>query len=158
MAEPIAYQLQSRTKLPPSLIAVAWIFIAFGILAAIDILWAALNQRLSLNFGVLYLFIGFGLLRLKSQARIWALVFLWFELIIFALLCVLVIVSPSGWYFTFNGVRTTITSWKGTVLAVGILLGFTGFTVWQIVVLMRPGVRALFTSAQNAPRGPQLAQ
>src|SRR2546421_2480719 len=135
MADPIAYQVPSPPRLPASLIAVAWIFIAFGVLSAIDIIWSALDRRLSLNIGVFDLFIGLGLLRLKPWARTWALVFLWFELVIFALLCVLVLVARGNLYYTVNGVRTTITSWKGLAVALVVCLAFFGLALWQLIVL-----------------------
>jgi hypothetical protein len=56
---PLDYQTPpSRRTLPASVIAVACIFIAFGLLSAINVVRELIDGRLFLDFNVLELFAG----------------------------------------------------------------------------------------------------
>jgi hypothetical protein len=144
MSDPIAYQSPPRAKRPGSLIAVAWIFIAVGILSAIDIIWSLYNRRLSLNLGVLFFFIGHGLLRLSPVARLWALIFIWFQLIGIALITILFLIAPGGVYYTVNGQRTQLDSPTAIASAIAICVALLVFFIWQLRTLTHSAVRTLF--------------
>ena len=62
---------------PVSLVIVAWIYIAAGLLAGLDILIGLFSGRIHINLGALCLFAGIGLIRLQNGWRICALVFIW---------------------------------------------------------------------------------
>ena len=83
-------QLYPRPPLPLSLKIVGWLFIVFGTLSAVDIITSLVAGKLNLNFGVLQIFIGWGLLRLSPGWRIAALVCLWLG---FALAFILAVAS-----------------------------------------------------------------
>src|SRR5438128_6680105 len=85
--------LYTRQPLPTSLKVVAWVFLIFGILSAIEIISSLVAGKLSLNFGVLGIFIGRGLLRLSPGWRTVALICLWF---MFGLLVILMLATIGG--------------------------------------------------------------
>jgi hypothetical protein len=73
--------------MPLDLKLVAGMFIISGILMAIDILTPLVNGRLefALNFGVIQIPIGFGLLSLKQRWRRWAIIYLVISFVILIL-------------------------------------------------------------------------
>ena len=144
MSQLLSYPPPLPPRRPVSITVIAWVFIAFGILAAIDIVWSLFLRRLSLNFGVLGIFIGHGLLRLSNTARIWALVFIWVQLIGFALIAFLGILFPSNLYFAVNGQRRPITSTAGVAAFVGVFLVLFFLSLWELLILMRTSTRDLF--------------
>ena len=66
--------MEVSARIPVSLKAVAYLFILSGVAALIDIITAAAEGWLQMNFGVLGLFIGWGLFRLDPYWRTVALV------------------------------------------------------------------------------------
>jgi hypothetical protein len=74
---PIGYE-----PLPLSLKIVAILFILMGVSDAITILGSLMQNHIDVRFGVLGIFIGPGLLRLKAGWRTCALVFTWLSLIL----------------------------------------------------------------------------
>ena len=75
---------------------VAWLFIISGILAFIEILITLMKGHISLDFGVLGLFIGYGLLKLSRGWRTCALIYLWIFFIGMPTISILYITQPSG--------------------------------------------------------------
>jgi hypothetical protein len=129
-------------RIPTALRIVAWLFIVSGIWAAWDILTALGKGNLSINFGVLNFFIGFGLLRLSRVWRIWALIFTWFELICLPLFG-LALVSGAG---TVSGTlfEEQVNALSGRLAALMITVAFFLVSIWQYRTLTRPDVRLLF--------------
>ena len=83
--------MDSNESAPTSLTIVAWFFILGGVCSVIEVIVSLIHSHIDLNFGVLGLFIGSGLLRFSRGWRTCALVFLWIALIgvpIAAILCV----------------------------------------------------------------------
>jgi hypothetical protein len=130
-----------RTRIPTQLKLVAWIFILGGISAAIEILIEASNGRANLNFGILGVFIGIGLLRLRPGWRTLALFFLVITLAFIPVLSVLALSTPGSLDFKIFGQKVAALS---PPLFFTLLAVFFIFTFWQFRVLVRPNVRAMF--------------
>jgi len=127
--------------IPSALRIVAWLFIIGGILAVIEVLVALTQSRISINFGVLGLFIGPGLLRLRRGWRTCALVFLWIGLIVFPLIFLLGLSGTIPAYFEVFGIKMArIPSWWVSVGTIPFFL----LVFWQYRVLTRPQIRTLF--------------
>jgi hypothetical protein len=127
--------------IPTSLKIVAVLFIIGGISSLIEIIVSLLHGQLSLDFGVLGLFIGVGLRRLSPTWRTWALVFTWITLLVTPVGVLLFINSSGPLDFTLFGIKMGhVPKAAGVVGAVVFFL----ISVWQYRVLTRPDVRALF--------------
>jgi hypothetical protein len=135
-----------RTRIPIQLKLVAWIFILAGISAAIEILIDASNGRMNLNFGVLGVPIGIGLLRLRTGWRTLALVFLVIALAFIPVLSVLALSTPGNLSFNIFGQKVAALS---PPLFFTLLAVFFVFTFWQFRVLVRPDVRAMFLNRRG---------
>lgn len=138
----------NRGKLPVSLIVVAVLFIICGVLSVIAVLGALMADRLSINLGVLGLFIGWGLLRLKRGWRTCALVYIWITLICVPLIGVMFIFVDGPLVIRMNGQKI------GNVpKAVGLVLAAIIFaiTYWEYRVLGRPDIQRLFGIGELQP-------
>lgn len=140
MAEVLSYE-PPRKGLPISLKAVAWIFIAFGILSAIDAVVSLAYGRLSINLGVLGIFAGRGLLRLSRGWRLFAMVVLWLEMLGCAAILLFALAAGGSAPVRVNGrVVGNVPVWVMAVPTAAIL----AVAVWQYYVLSRTDVAALF--------------
>ncbi len=110
-------------NIPVSLKVVAWLFIIWGIYSVIRVVVVFNHGAIYVNLGVLGLFIGPGLLKLRPAWRTCALVFLWIGLIAISI-AILASLSRPG----------------TLVLCVVYFL----LVLWQYSVLTRPEIRALF--------------
>jgi|HigsolmetaAR202D_1030399.scaffolds.fasta_scaffold28476_1 hypothetical protein len=119
------YAHPQPAAMPGDLKAVAWVFIAFGILAGIEIVMAMADSRISINFGVLGIPVGIGILRLSPGWRTCGLVLLWLTMI----LC---------------GVVGLMSLFGGLLPATLLVLAFFALALWQYRVLTRDNVRRLF--------------
>ena len=148
MTETLDYASPLQTPIyPRSLKVVAWVFVAFGVLAVIDLVTSLMSGNISLNFGVLWIFVGRGLLRVSPGWRTCGLVLLWLGMAASALL--VVIAASGGGTVTVFGVRL-----RGDEARVGgVLLGlaFLGLQMWLYRVLTRPDVRRLFQMREWPP-------
>ena len=128
-------------KTPTSLKVVAVLFIIGGVLAVIEILVALTHGRININFGVLGLFIGPGLLRFSRGWRTCGLVFLWIGVIVIPIIFLIGLTGRMPTYFMVFGVRLArIHPWWVSVAAVPFFL----LVLWQYRVLTRPDIRRLF--------------
>ena len=130
-----------RTRIPIQLKLVALIFFLGGISAAIEILIDASNGRTNLNFGILGVFIGIGLLRLRTGWRTLALIFLVIALAFIPILSVFALSTPGNLSFNIFGQNVAALS---PPLFFALLAVVFLFTFWQFRILVRPDVRALF--------------
>jgi hypothetical protein len=129
------------SKVPTSLKVVAVLFIIGGVLAVIEILVALTHGRININFGVLGLFIGPGLLRFSRGWRTCGLIFLWIGLIVIPIIFLIGLTGTFPTYFMVFGVRVArIHPWWVLVAAVPFFL----LVLWQYRVLTRPDIRRLF--------------
>ena len=125
--------------LPQPLVIVAWLFILSGVCAAIEIVVALLGHRISLNFGVFNILIGYGLLRLNPRSLQWALFFTWLGIIFTPLAAVLFLFIP-GTVKLFGLSLRQAPPGLGFVLSVAIF----ALLLWQLRVLTNPANRQLF--------------
>jgi hypothetical protein len=133
--------VEPSKEIPWALKTMAVLFILGGIWAAIEVLVALTHSRISLNFGVLGIFVGIGLLNLRPGWRTCGLVFLWIEFILIPVTAVLVL--SYGRAINFELFGTTLGRVpKEFALGIGALLFL--LTLWQYRVLTRPDVRRLF--------------
>ena len=128
-------------KRPKALTVVAWLFILGGIWAAIKMLLQLSSGGLHLDFGVLGIFIGPGLLSGSRGWRTCGLVIIWLVMLftpVFALLSL------------FSGGNVTLSYFGKTVNNVapiyGVLVAGVAFLFyfWIYRVLVREDVRAFF--------------
>jgi hypothetical protein len=133
--------VEQQQSVPLSLKIVAALFVLGGISSIIEVITSLTQGTLNLNFGVLGLFIGIGLLRLSRPWRTCALVFLWIAMIGIPLIAIFFMIASGPLDFTLFGQKVGQAS-KG----LGILLAIVVFAlaVWQYWVLTRPEVRKLF--------------
>jgi len=130
-----------RGNAPTALKIVAVLFIIGGVLAVIEILVALTHGRININFGVLGLFIGPGLLKFSRGWRTCGLVFLWIALVGFPIIFLIGLTGTVPAHFTVFGMRMArIPSW---LVSVGVI-PFFALVLWQYRVLTRPYIRRLF--------------
>lgn len=129
-----------RTDNPTPLRIVAGLFIFSGICAIIEIVVGLLHSHVDLNFGVLCLWIGPGLLRHNRTWRTWALVFLWFGLILLPVFCLFAL-GRGALDLKFFGV---IVGKVSPLLGIAFAVPLYCLILWQYRVLTRPDIRALF--------------
>ncbi len=126
---------------PTSLKIVAGLFIFSGVCSAIDVVVSLMHSHININFGVLGLFIGPGLLRFSRGWRTCALVFLWIALIGVPIIALLLMVSQGPFDFKVFGQKVGHAS-KGFGLAIAAVVFV--LALWQYRVLTRPDIRKLF--------------
>jgi hypothetical protein len=133
--------MDNATPIPTSLKVVAVLFLLSGIFSLIEVIVSLMHGHFNLNFGILGLFIGPGLLRLSRGWRTCALVFLWITMIGLPMVALLFLVTSGPLDFTLFGQKVGDAS-KGLGILVAALL--FALAVWQYRVLTRPDVRRLF--------------
>jgi hypothetical protein len=135
------FAMEEPAQLPISLKIVAVLFILSGISCVVEIVVALMYNRIDINFGVLSLFIGGGLMRLSRGWRTCALFFLWIGLILTPTIAAMFILASRPLDFTVFGQQVgTIPKELGAGLAA---IGFF-LVLWQYRVLTRPDIRRLF--------------
>lgn len=142
--------MERELEIPRDLKIVAYLFIIFGIIVLIEILLDLINAHLNINFGVLQLPCGIGLLRLRRGWRTAALILLWFGLIANALFCLGVIFGSP--VLTFFGQPVGLAS---KPLSLALAAGLFILMIWEYRVLTREDVRRLFF---DEPRGETIAE
>jgi hypothetical protein len=135
-----------KTKIPIQLKLVAWIFILSGISAAIEILIDSSKGLINWNFGILGVFIGIGLLRLRNGWRALALILLVITLVFIPVLSVLALSTPGRLNFSVFGQKVAILS---PPLFFTLLVGYFVLTFWQFHVLIQPRNRVMFLNRKN---------
>jgi len=126
--------------LPRDLRIVAFIFLLGGIDSALSMIIGAMTNHPRLEFGVISIFAFFGLLRLSNGWRIYALVMTWLAIIFFPVLAIVALTTNHFTFSIFNVPVTQIPTFAGILLAIFFLL----LALWQLKVLTRPDVEALF--------------
>jgi len=133
--------MDENRQIPASLKAVAILFILGGIYSAIEVVVSLMHSHININFGVLGLFIGLGLLRFSRGWRTCALVFLWIAMIGIPIIAILMLGYSQPLDFKVFGQTVGHVS-KEFGLAIAVILFLLSF--WQYRVLTRPDVRTLF--------------
>ena len=136
-------------SIPTSLKVVAALFILSGMSSLIEIVVSLSHGHISINLGVLGLFIGAGLLRLSPTWRTWALVFTWIALVGAPLVGLIFLIVPGPVDVELFGQPVGQAPKAAGVAVAGVVFLVA---VWQDRVLTRPEVRALFRPPTAAPR------
>ena len=133
--------MDNITPIPTSLRVVSLLFLLGGVLSMIEVIGSLMLGRLNINFGVLAVFIGPGLLRLSQGWRTCALVFLWIAIIGIPIIAILLMTTSGPLDFKLFGQKVGHASREFGISLAGVMLVLA---VWQYRVLTRPDVRRLF--------------
>jgi hypothetical protein len=133
--------MDNTNLIPTSLKVVAFLFFLGGIFALIEVVVSLAHGKLNLNFGLLGLFIGPGLLRFSRGWRTCALVLLWIAMIGIPIVAIFFMFASGPIDFKVFGQKVGHAS-KGltTVFAAVMFV----LEVWQYRVLTSQHVRRLF--------------
>lgn len=134
-------ELADFWRVPLSLKIVAFLYIVIGALSITEmVLQLAVFDGMYVDiFGLLSIFIGFGLLRWRETWRRWAVGFCWLFFVTAFLM-----IAMSVWHLASESTRdmkVRIGPWEGGhggAIAVALLIG--AFFYWQIRVLRRPDI------------------
>lgn len=129
---------ETAPEFPASLKIIATSFQIAGIVAAVDVLVAALGDRVSINLGVLSFLIGRGIWRLSARARWWALFCLWWTSPLMVLVVFLICASD---------LDATEKIGEASISAL-----LACFAVWQLRVLLQRNIRQLFVDPELKAR------
>ena len=142
MLIPLQYATPQRQPLPTALKVVAWLFLGFGVLAAVGLIADFSHGKLNLNCGVLGIFAGPGLLRRRRRWRTCALLLLWLDLVLIPIGIVFLLANYSSPATPdFHGLVVGTVPLPPILILQGMLWALT---IWQYRVLTRLEVRALF--------------
>lgn len=133
--------MDSNKPIPLSLKIVAGLFILNGISAAIEVVVALMHGHININFGVLGLFIGPGLLRYSRGWRTCALVLLWIAMIGFPIISFVFLSHSGPLDLNVFGQKIGHAS-KELGLAMAAIL--FALSLWPYYVLTRPDIRERF--------------
>jgi hypothetical protein len=131
---------------PPALAVIAWVFVAFGVWAAVDMATSLFQGRIKIDLNILMIFVGRGLLRNSRGWRTIGLIFLWIALISLPVAMALSLFYPSAGSIQFNGQPIPISlgiEAREVILLIAIG-SFWAASFWAYRVLTRPDVRRLF--------------
>jgi hypothetical protein len=130
--------------LPRDLRIVAIIFLVGGINSVLIMIIGAMTNHISLEFGVFSIFAYFGLLRLSRGWRVYALAMSCLAIVFAPVMAVVVLTTNNCTFNIFNVPVTRIPALVGIVFAVFFFL----LALWQLKVLTRPDVEALFQESR----------
>ncbi|HEX3998484.1 MAG TPA: glycoside hydrolase family 5 protein [Pirellulales bacterium] len=132
----------TSVQLPLALTALAGLYILVGIGAVLGVARSLAHREINLDFSVLCIFMGWGLLRLKDAWRVWSLFCVWLGAIALVPVCALLYFAHAPLAASAFGHGWTDVS-RIWVLALGGLA--LAFSVWEYKVLTRRDVRQLFS-------------
>lgn len=133
--------MDSEQVAPTSLKVVAGLFIFGGACSAIEVVVSLMHGSIDINFGVLGLFIGPGLLRFSRRWRTCALVFLWIALIGVPIIELLFMTHHGPLDFKVFGQKIGHAAKEFGMAAAAVAFALA---LWQYRVLVRPDIRELF--------------
>ena len=139
---------KNKKKRPAALIAVATIFIVFGVYSIADMLILYLQGKFALQSGPLSIFVGIGLLRLSRRWRTVALLILWIGLAFGVAARLMLLTSMLG--LTSIRIFSATEPNQNPMLLLLIVSGTLALTIWQYHILTRNDVRALFGVVRKA--------
>jgi len=132
--------MSEPTPLPRTLRLVALLFLLSGISSLISMVVGALNSQVRLEFGMIGIFVYFGLLRLSSGWRTCALALTLLGVVMSPVMAILSLGAPQKVNINIFGINSAMPSFF-VVLA---SIFWFGLALWQWSVLKRPDVTALF--------------
>jgi hypothetical protein len=133
--------MSESAKIPTALRVVAYIHLVVGVGCVIQFIVMLFHSTISLQFGIVYIPIFFGLLNLRNGWRVCAMVLLWFGLISIPIIFLVGLSGGLPTYFEVSGIRSArVPGWIGPAATIPFFL----LALWQYRVLVRPDVRRLF--------------
>lgn len=134
--------MKDHQPIPTALQVVAALFLFYGIGTVVGMLVLLASGSVRIDFWALGIPTFFGLRRFSIGWRTFALVCIWFGLIICPIAFVYGLISGTPTHFKFFGIRMgqEIAPVWLSVASVPMFL----FELWQYRVLTRPDIRALF--------------
>ena len=138
-ADPV--DIQQRPPLPWDLRLVAYLYLLGGIAAIVHMVVAWLRGHPLLNFAVVFLPVGWGLLRLRRGWRRRA--------VVMTVVMPLVGLAMSGYLYLMSGRAQVKWVGSGQGQVVGIITGvlLLAVVIWQLRVLTSARTKALFGDA-----------
>lgn len=133
-----------KPKAPISLKIVAWLFIFSGVCAAIEIFVSLINSHINLNFGVLGIFIGMGLLDFRDGWRICGLVFIWIGLILGPIIFLVMLSASGPLDLNVFGQKVGHVS-KGAIIIP--VFAIYSLLLWKRWVLSRVDIKTMFQAS-----------
>ena len=149
-------KVEDAVSIPLSLRAVAYLFILGGLGSLAALVISVLTLRPTLDFGFLGIFVGMGLLKLRPVWRTCALIFSSLSLIGGLIFVVLIALNVEGSLALLG--RNIDVSWEEPMIRTISLIGLgllSLIPIWQLRVLTRANVRALFASSSSIPKKAQ---
>lgn len=140
--------MNASGTLPRALRIVAWLFLFGGINSLLTIIVCAMNGQLQLDFGVVGIFVFFGLKHLSPGWRICGLVILALNMVLMPIIAVLGLIAPEGHFDLFG---QHIASIPPPLVSL-VCLGWFALSIWEWRVLTRPEVAVLFRKPLVHPR------
>lgn len=133
--------MQDRKCIPTALNIVAILFLIGGISSALGMLIRLRDGQLHLDLGILGIPTYFGLRRFSKGWRIYALVCVWFVLVVSPICFVLGFAISQPAHFSLLGLNTGKVSplWLSIVSVL-----FFAISLWQLRILTRREIRAKF--------------
>ena len=132
--------MTSQNTVPISLKIIAALFFISGVSTLINMIYLLFHHHINFNFSVLGIFVGWGLIKLKSGWRICALLFTWFALIGTPIAAAMVLGAAGPIPIAIAGMpSSTARFWA--LLILGIIFAFA---IWQYRVLTSAKIKALF--------------
>ena len=128
-------------RLPLALKLVAGVCIATGLFSLLEIVLSIVQQSFHFNLGIQGIFIGWGLLRRRKFFRLFALLEVWVSLIGFPLFALYLWTLSEVPTFPLLGRQ--IVALPYWIAAIACLVAWL-IAVWELWVLRRPDVKAVF--------------
>jgi hypothetical protein len=126
---------------PKQLFTVSVLFVLYGFWALTGMIVQWMRGDIFLDFGVLGLFIGPGLLAYRSSWRTWALALLWLSMLLPLIL--MFDVARNGESQEFHAFWVPAGHVPQST-AIALLAGQFAVAAWSYRVLVRPNIRVLF--------------
>jgi hypothetical protein len=138
--------------LPKAVSAIAALYITIGLLSAHGMGSSLARDRVSIDFNVLSIFVGLGLLCRVPGWRGFVMVIAWIGMSMMPLMAFLFVRIPEKMRVHFDGRPLDLT--PSAQLALGLSVCATVFILclWQYLVLRRPEIKALFIDQPEQKR------
>ena len=134
-------------KRPISVTIIGGIFLLLGLLSAVEMIMALAEPRISINIGVCLAFVGYGLLKLKTSSRKWAI--RWMMLGYIFLFFVLAVLLSGN--IKMHG--APITEMRHFVIGFAIIGSLFALTGWGHAILSRIDIVSIFEPVKDTEQG-----
>jgi len=128
---------------PLSVTIIGIIFLILGFLAAVEVIMALAETRISINIGLCLGFVGYGLLKLKASSRKWAIRWLVFGYIALFIMLALLL---SGNAKIYGEAMTATSQYILGIALIGFIYALMG---WAHSILSQPDIVSIFEPAKD---------